>query len=78
MLEHALLLQRELLGHRERHLVDRGIAMTLPDRRELLDIKDHHRLPVGRTAGSMLLSAAWGCPRSHVSNGVLKRQKVLA
>ena len=68
----------QLLGHRERHLVDRGIAMTLPDRRELLDINDYHRLPVGSTAGSMLLRTDGGCPRSHVSTGLLKRQKVLS
>jgi len=66
------------LGHRERHLVNRGIAMTLPDRSELFNVNDHHRLAVGRPAGSMLVSADRGCPLGHGSKVLPQHQIVLA
>lgn len=68
----------QLLGHRERHLVNRGIAVKLPDRSELFDINNHHRLAVGRPAVSMLVSAARGCPLIHRSKVLPQHRKVLA
>ena len=68
----------QLLGHRERHLVNRSIAVKLPDRSELFDINNHHRLAVGWPAVSMLVSAARGCPLIHRSKVLPQHRKVLA
>jgi hypothetical protein len=67
----------QLLGDRQRHLVDRDRAMTPLDRRELFDINDHYRLAVGWLAGSLPVSADWGCPPVHRSKVLPKHQKVL-